>query len=282
MFCRYGRKRRVAVSDSFIYGGLGDFNERKTVVSSGKKTLAIKIVTGVLLFALVCEAVIYLCIMPAQTPVKITFEHNRSFSVQELYQLLAIVPGTSWFEFDSSEATLALLTHPAIESAVVEKKFPDTVAVSITERIPVAMTLMQVGDKLESVAIDKNGVLFILPDTAGQADVPLITGLALDNVQLGMRIHGSYRPLLAQFEALQKLPQRYLSAISEIHIAEKEYGGYDLILYPMYSQIKVWTDSSLDQRDLEYMMVVLDVVNKLNENVTEIDLRYGSVSYRVR
>ena len=29
-------------------------------------------------------------------------------------------------------------------------------------------------------------------------------------------------------------------------------------------------------------MVVLDVVNKLNENVTEIDLRYGSVSYRVR
>ena len=51
------------MSDSFIYGGLGDFNERKTVVSSGKKTLAIKIVTGVLLFALVCEAVIYLCIM---------------------------------------------------------------------------------------------------------------------------------------------------------------------------------------------------------------------------
>ena len=50
----------------------------------------------------------------------------------------------------------------------------------------------------------------------------------------------------------------------------------------MYSQIRVLTDRSLDQRTLEYMMVVLDVVQKLNEDVSEIDLRYGSVSYRIR
>lgn len=275
-------KRRRVVSDSFIYGGFRGFDERKDEVSSSRKNLIIKVVIGILLFALLCEGVIYLFIMPTQVPVKVTFQNNESFTIQELYQLLSIVPGTSWFDFDGPQATAALLTHPAIESAIVEKKFPDTVNISIVERKPVAMTLMQIQDRLTPVAIDKDGVLFIPPDAGENVGVPLITGISMDNVRLGMRIHGAYRSLLEQLERIQTLPQKYLSAISEIHIAEKDYGGYDLILYPMYSQIRVLTDRSLDQRTLEYMMVVLDVVQKLNEDVSEIDLRYGSVSYRIR
>ena len=42
------------------------------------------------------------------------------------------------------------------------------------------------------------------------------------------------------------------------------------------------TDRSLNEEALKYMMVVLDVVKQLGSDVCEIDLRYGSVSYRTK
>ena len=38
----------------------------------------------------------------------------------------------------------------------------------------------------------------------------------------------------------------------------------------------------MNEDALQYMMVVLDVVNSIEPDVSEIDLRYGSVSYRTR
>ena len=62
----------------------------------------------------------------------------------------------------------------------------------------------------------------------------------------------------------------------------KEYGNYELMLIPEGSKIKVLTDRTLNEEALKYMMVALDVVNSIDSNVAEIDLRYGAVSYRKR
>ena len=51
-------------------------------------------------------------------------------------------------------------------------------------------------------------------------------------------------------------------------------------IIPTESKIRVLTDRTLNEESLRYMMVVLDVVGKTESNVAEIDLRYGSVSYR--
>jgi len=62
----------------------------------------------------------------------------------------------------------------------------------------------------------------------------------------------------------------------------KDTGNYELALIPSQSKIKVLTDRSLNEDALKYMMVVLDIVNKLDTDVYEIDLRYGSVSCKIR
>ncbi len=49
----------------------------------------------------------------------------------------------------------------------------------------------------------------------------------------------------------------------------------------MQSQIKVLTDRNITEESLQYMMVVLDVVNAMDSNVAEVDLRYGSISYKI-
>ena len=51
---------------------------------------------------------------------------------------------------------------------------------------------------------------------------------------------------------------------------------------PEDAKIRVLADRALNEDALKYMMVVLDVVKSTEPDVSEIDLRYGSVSYRKR
>ena len=97
-----------------------------------------------------------------------------------------------------------------------------------------------------------------------------------------MRIPSKYRPLIDQIASIRNISQKYFAAISEICVVPKEYGNYELMLIPAGSKIKVITDRSLNEDALKYMMIALDVVNSIEPDVTEIDLRYGSVSYRKR
>jgi cell division protein FtsQ len=97
-----------------------------------------------------------------------------------------------------------------------------------------------------------------------------------------MRVPSKYRGLLEQISAIGNLSQNYFAAISEIHIVPKESGNYELVLYPIHSRTRILTGRQLTEEALQYMMVALDVVNTLESDVEEIDLRYGSIAYRTR
>ena len=97
-----------------------------------------------------------------------------------------------------------------------------------------------------------------------------------------MRIPQKYRALMEQIDSIRQLSQNYFAAVSEIHVIPKEYGNYELVLYPIHSQTRILTGRELKEGDLQYMMVALDVVNALEPDVEEIDLRYGSVTYRTK
>ena len=115
---------------------------------------------------------------------------------------------------------------------------------------------------------------------AEDGSVPIISGIPVEHLAEGMRIPAKYRVLIEQIAKIQALPQKYFAAISEICVVPKTYGNYELCLIPVNSKIRVLTGRSLNEEALQYMMVVLDVVNTLEPDVSEIDLRYDSVSYR--
>jgi cell division protein FtsQ len=151
----------------------------------------------------------------------------------------------------------------------------------VTERIPVAMTFISVNGRSMPVQIDKNGVLFSNEQAERQdGSIPIISGLPVEHLSEGMRIPAKYRVLVDQIAHIQSLPQRYFAAVSEICVMPKEYGNYELMLIPAKSRTRVLTDRALNEDALQYMMVVLDVVNSIEPNVAVIDLRYGSVSYK--
>ncbi len=261
--------------------GIPAFKEKGNTKKKDPRITIAKIVVLILIVLLAIEAVFYTMVIPCLAPVKVQFSGLKTIPSSLLMQKLEDLGTVTWIEFDSSRAVDSLSSFSSIESVSVDKIFPDKVLISIKERKPVAKTIVNINDRSTTVQISENGVLFTnTTSVSADSNIPLISGLPVDGMQLGMRFPSKFRPLMAQIAAIGALPQKYFSAISEIQVLQKEYGNYELVLYPVQSHVRVLADRSLNEEALKRMLVILDVVNSIELNVSEIDLRYGSISYK--
>ena len=261
------------------YGLRNQVNEKKVEKKVNKVNL-VKILLIVLSFLIVAEVLIYTILMPCLAPVKVTYSGLETFSAQQISNYLGITPKLTWIQFDSAKAASKLAGNAVIENVVIEKHFPDQVLVNIVERKAVAVSLVNINGKTVPIQIDKNGVIFAVDRGIPTASVPLLTGFTFDTIAEGMRLNGKLRPLMEQIFEIQSTNPEYFSVLSEIRVISKDYGSYELELYPVHSRIKVLTDRTLNLEALQYMMVVLDVINSMQSDVSAVDLRYGSISYK--
>lgn len=259
-----------------------DKKDGSEVKARDRKLVVLKVVLIVLCALLLFQAFLYMLVIPCMAPAKIFYKGNTNVSTSEINSAINSMNVKNWMQFSKSRAKDVICSIPGIEDAEVEKYFPDRVQIRIKEREPVAKIIVTGETGAMPIQIDRNGVLF--PITASNAftdiSVPLVSGITVDKVQNDMRIPEKYRPLMEQIAYIRSLPQNYFAAISEIQVVQKEYGNYELILYPINSRVKVLADRSLKEDTLKYMMVVLDVVKSVEPDVYEVDLRYGSVAYR--
>ncbi len=276
---------RVLVSDEYLdkdYFLEDDLSINEEEDKSEKKIKVIKILFCVLCLLLIGELVVYKYVMPCFSSPKVTVSGQAAYSAEEIARMLLPMESSNWLDFDVNQAVAIISSEAGIEHVAVEKRFPDKILINLEERKPVAVTLVVENGKTSAMQIDKNGVLFpgrmnVISDTN---EVPIVSGLPVEYMSKGMRIPSKYRPLIDQITKISELPQKYFASISEICVLPKEYGNYELALIPSQSKVKVLTDRALNEDALKYMMIVLDVVNQIGTDVSEVDLRYGSVSYR--
>ena len=243
---------------------------------------AVKIIFIILSVCVFLEFLFYKFIIPSIEAPVVSVTGQDSYVAEEIVEFLRPMNAQNWFDFNVEQAVSILASVSGIDSVSVKKTFPNKIYIHIEEREPVALTFLTVNDRSVAVQIDENGVLFQEKgDGAGtSADIPILSGLPVEHMSEGMRIPSKYRALIEQIADIRRKPQKYFAAVSEICVVPKEYGNYELVLIPAKSKIRVLTDRTLNEDSLKYMMVVLDVVNSMEPNVSEIDLRYGSVSYR--
>lgn len=246
------------------------------------KAIVLKILVGFLLVFLVLEVLFYIVYIPATSRIRLSFEGNTSLGYDELCSLSGIGGLERWMSFDTVQTASLLASNPLFESVSIEKKFPDRVVVTLQERTPVAIAFGLVDGRTIPFEIDKNGVAFRFGSACSATNLPLLTGLTFENPVPGMRLHSQLHTLLNDISILEMHNAALLSSVSEIKIVEKTYGGYDLVVYPVHTPIRVRTDKALNEESLQYMMLVLDVVQDLSLSVDEIDIRAGTVAYRVK
>lgn len=265
--------------DDFSYESISN----QKADTGDKKIKVLKIVFFILCVLLVGELIVYKYVMPIFASPKVTVSGHEMFTAEEIAMKLIPMNSTTWLDFDVEEAVGILSLEPSIESVEIEKKFPDKIYIKVKERKPVAVTFISEGGSTYAVQIDKNGAIFTERDFSSvtNSKLPIISGIPVEYMAGGRRINAKYRPLIEQISRISSLPANYFASIAEICVIPKDSGNYELALIPAQSKVKVLTDRSLNEESIKYMMLVLDVVKGLETDVSEIDMRYGSVSFKI-
>ena len=239
----------------------------------------------VILFSLLfIEVAVYFFVVPCLGPVKYKFSGLNNCSEKELIEVCGNSLDVNYFSLNKSKIRSMISSVSGVEEVKISKRFPDRVYINVIERKPVAVTFVNDGDVTVPIQIDKNGVLFpvksaVVPD---DGSVPIVSGIPVENIPEGMRLPSKYHLLIDQIAELQAKNRIYFAAVSEIHVVPREYGNFELVLFPVKAHLRVLADRVLNEETLQKMLVTLDVVKGLDSNVDVIDLRYGSISYHSR
>ena len=239
----------------------------------------VKVLFFILCFIIFLEFVIYKYIKPCFSIPKFDYVGNASYS-EEVNNTLKNLNYTTWIKFDVDNASKAIKANPSVASVMVVKKFPNKVFYDIKERHPVAITFVQDGDTSYPIQIDESGYFFPVNKQKSFENLPILSGIPVEYIADGMSVPNEYRPLLNQISKIAATDSSYFACLSEICVVPKSSGGYELVLIPSQSKTRVHMDRSLNIHSLEYMMVVLDVIQQLGQTVSEVDIRYQSVSIR--
>ena len=258
-------------------------NSPQTVKKTKGKRL-LKIVILLILLFLAGDSVYYLFIVPFNATAKIQVLGINTILEAELKKAAGLTGAEKWGKIDKDALLHRITSYPLVAEARVVKKYPDKVLIEIIERQPVGILLATVEGRTIPMEIDKTGTVFKIASKKDRQTLPIISGLSFQNIRAGMKVHKQLVPLFKQLDLLQRKSPALMSEISEMKIEQKKYGGFDLILYPVRTQVKVRTDSALNEEKLQYMILALDVRRELelNAKIEELDVRAGTASYRLR
>ena len=205
----------------------------------------------------------------------------ESLNRAETIRIAGINEHSSFVSTNIKETQERLCNYVLIESAVVTKRFPDRLSIFISPREEVAVALTNTGLKQQMIFIDRYGVFFKFTDSAFVPDrFPIISGI--ENPQPGMRLPAGLVPLFESISVIAARSPELLAAISEIRVERKTWDGYELILYPVHSSIRVRIENNLTEDVIRYILLMLNVFESDPKKPQEIDFRSGMGSYKVK
>ncbi|MDR2942841.1 MAG: FtsQ-type POTRA domain-containing protein [Treponema sp.] len=200
----------------------------------------------------------------------------------DVLKTAAIDDTSSFVSTNVAEIQKKLSSLILVSSVKVTKRFPDKLTISLVPRKAAAVTLANINGKQVPLFIDSQGVFFKIGNSLSgdAAGLPVISGI--ENPQMYMQLPASLVPLTEKISAIAGGSPELLSAISEIRIEQKSWEGYDLVLYPVHSSIKVRIENNLTEEILRYMLLMLNVFEQASQKPREIDFRSGIGSYKIK
>lgn len=239
------------------------------------------IIISILILVSIGEITFQLIVAPQLQIRQIVVESNISIGRDEILGVAGIDGKEYYFSLDVEEVAQKLEEYPIIKEARVKKVFPDTIRIEIETRKAVGLALVEMDGKSVPVSFDEQGVIFQIGSNLTEWEIPIISGLAFRNVELGMQLPSTLHPLLHDLSVLRMKSPTLFNLISEIRIVPLRQDDYELVLYPISYNIKVRIGNRIDKKLIQYTMLVLDVMKQQNitQKVKEIDFRSGEVIY---
>jgi len=200
---------------------------------------------------------------------------------QEILTIAGIDDTSSYMSTNIIEIQEKLSKNILVESAKVIKRFPDKLSIFLTPRVAVMTALT--GEDLQHIPlyVDRQGVFFKFADNAAQtAELPILSGI--ENPKLNSRLTPALVPLVERISVIADGSPELLSSVSEIRVEPKAWDGYELVVFPVHSSIKVRVENKLNEDVLRYMLLMLNIFENDSNKPEEIDFRSGMGSYKLK
>lgn len=141
-------------------------------------------------------------------------------------------------------------THPGVQSAVVRRKLPGTLVITVTEYQPIALVPGAQGFRV----FDERGVALPIDPTKVDVDVPVLATADVPLLKLLAAMRGTIPDLYRRLSELRRV------------------GRFELLLQVNDTPVRAMATVSLDE--LNQIGPVEDDLRKRSIQVRELDLRY--------
>ncbi|MCL2069977.1 MAG: FtsQ-type POTRA domain-containing protein [Treponema sp.] len=187
---------------------------------------------------------------------------------------------SSFFSTDAAKIEQALMSFSSLESVKVFKRFPDRLHIILEGRRPLAYAFAIQNGRSIPVLLDGNAVIFRMGgmDGAFPSSLPVISGFIIEDPFVGMKLPSLFAPFFDELEKINLSAPELLAAVSEIRVSPRAFSGFDMILYPAHSGIKVRV-SELNEDTLRYTLLMVDVLASRGDEIDSLDFRSGIASY---
>lgn len=246
-----------------------------------QRVLVIVIIALALILA--GELVYHIVIAPRLRIETISIESDLELSDEQLLSLAGLSTGAAFFSVDVDAAEARLRGFPLVREAQVETTFPNRVSVSVARRRPLAAALAMTDDGTVPLVFDEEGVVFQI-GMDPKADLPIVSGLRFTAVELGIQLPALVVDFLTQLREIKLNEPELYRLFSEYRIVQKNDYAYEVVLYPVHYRLPVRIGTSIDADMIEYVMMMLDVLQKEDRIATlsELDFRSGEGVLRPR
>jgi cell division protein FtsQ len=240
------------------------------------------IIISILFFIAVVEAVFQFVIAPRLKINHVIIESDLQLSREEILHLAGIKKNLYYFSLNTDEIEQRLGEYPAVRQVIAEKRFPNSLKLSLRKREPLAVSLIEEKGKSFPALIDEEGVVFYIGKLTGEVNFPVLSGLDFKDARAGMKLPDSLSSLFRELYTLRKESRMLYNFISEIRVVPLGENDFDLLLYMIPYTTKIRFGRNINQNILAYALMVLDVLHNqgMTDTVKEIDFRSKEIVYK--
>ncbi|MFW5801455.1 MAG: cell division protein FtsQ/DivIB [Spirochaeta sp.] len=247
-----------------------------------RRLLFIVLFVGSALF--VAEILFQTVVAPRVAITDIIIEGDVALDTDQLLDYAGISTQDLYFSVDTVGIERAIAAIPRVQEVEVEKSFPGTLRIILTERTPLAITMGEVNGRSVPVIVDEQGVVFGWGLPRDYGSLPVLGGFEIANAELGNRLPGPLRSVLADLSSLRMKHPVLFEIISEVEFEPVHEHRFDLVLYFTHVTVPVRIGEELAPVKISGIVRILDVLSEqdiLNE-MLEIDFRGDDVIYTKR
>jgi cell division septal protein FtsQ len=211
---------------------------------------------------------------------EILFTGNQRFTLQRLearsdgvlpegilLEWSGLERGANLYEVDLSDVCNRMERHAIIRRAVVQRRLPDTLALVVHERVPLARTGQVEGSR--NWLVDEDGVLILM--SFQSKHLPFLLG-AGDNLTLGMSIdEGPAGPALAYLALLRDMPTKIRSLLP-VHVISLGHPDYLVMRLKSGRDVLLPRSGDFEETLMEASRGIYEIENR-NLDLDILDMR---------